>query len=202
MKKSIFRIALFLTLALSFIYACAPKPEAVVETTDTSLVSTYLTTDHADAASIRNQLAYGTLKLDGTEYAITPEQAKTLLPLWQAILSLGGDVTTATEEISAVQDQIVSLMSEDQMKAIVDMQITNADLNTFYAEYGVFLPTPDPSVTKVAGKNSGLSQADREATKAASSTDGTSSAGSGAGKLAKNLLFEKVIEYLAAAAGE
>lgn len=200
MKKSIFRIALFLTLALSLIYACAPKPETAVETTDTSLTALYLTIDYADAASIRNQLAYGTLKLDGTEYAITPDQAKILLPLWQAVLSLGGDSTTATEEITAVQDQIVSIMTEDQMKAIAEMQITNAGLNSFYAEYGVFLPTPDPSVTKVPGKNSGLSQADKEATKAASS-DGTMSTGSGAGKEAKNLLFEKVIEYMAALAG-
>lgn len=200
MKKSMFRIALFLTLALSLIYACAPQPATTAETTDTSLTALYLTIDYADAASIRNQLAYGTLKLDGTEYAITPDQAKTLLPLWQAILSLGGDSTTAAEEITAVQDQIVSVMTEDQMKAIAEMQITNAGLNSFYAEYGIFLPTPDPSITKVPGQNSGLSQADKEATKAASS-DGTMSTGSGAGKEAKNLLFEKVIEYMAALAG-
>ncbi len=202
MKKSIFRIALFVTLALFFVYACTPQTQIEeVEATATSLASTYLSTEYTDAASVRNQLAYGTLQLDGTANAITPEQAKTLLPLWQAILSLSGDSTTATEEINAVQDQIVSAMTTEQMQAIADMQITNAGLNTFYAEYGIVLPTPIPGVTKVPGSNSGLSQADKEATKTAAAALGTPVAATGAGQAAKTLLFEKVIEYVSSIAG-
>lgn len=202
MKKSIFRIVLFAALALFFVYACTPQTQVEeVDATATSLAYTYLSTEYTDAASVRNQLAYGTLQLDGTANAITPEQAKTLLPLWQAILSLSGDSTTATEEINAVQDQIVSAMTTEQMQAIADMQITNAGLNTFYAEYGIVLPTPIPGVTKVPGSNSGLSQADKEATKTAAAALGTPVAATGAGQAAKTLLFEKVIEYVSTIAG-
>lgn len=203
MKKSLFRIALFTLLAVFFVYACTPQAQpAEVETTATSLASAYLSTEYTDAASVRNQLAYGTLQLDGTANAITPEQAKSLLPLWQAMLSLSGDSTTATEEINAVQDQIVAAMSKEQMNAIAAMQITNAGLNTFYAQYGIVLPTPIPGVTKVPGSNSGLSQADKEATKTAAAALGTPVASTGAGQAAKTLLFEKVIEYVTSVAGK
>lgn len=201
MKKSIFRIALFGLIGLFLIYACAPQAPAEVEPEATSLASTYLSTEYTDAASVRNQLAYGTLKLDGSANAITAEQAASLLPLWQAILSLSGDSTTATEEINAVQDQIVSAMTEEQMKAISDMQITNAGLNVFYAEYGIVLPTPVPGVTKVPGSNSGLSQTDKEATKTAAAALGTPVASTGSGQAAKTLLFEKVIMYVTEIAG-
>ena len=85
MKKSFFRIAFFTLIAVSLVYACAPLTE--VETTPTSLASTYLSIEYSDAANIRSQLAYGTLKLAD----VTPEQAKFLIPLWQAVISLSGD---------------------------------------------------------------------------------------------------------------
>ena len=122
MKKSIFRIALLTLLAVSLIYACAPTAE--VETTPTSLASAYLSIEYSDAANIRSQLAYGTLKLAD----VTPEQAKALIPLWQAVISLSGDTTTASEELTAVQDQITAAMTADQLQAIAGMQITNARL--------------------------------------------------------------------------
>jgi len=189
MKKSIFRIALLTLLAVSLVYACAPT----VEATPTSLASTYLTIEYSDAASVRNQLAYGTLKLVDTPNAVTPEQAKTLIPLWQAILSLSGDTTTAAEEITAVQDQIVTAMTEDQLQAIAEMQITNAGLNVFYAEYGIVLPTPIPGVTKVPGSGSGKTEEEKAAAQATAAASGQTT---GTGQAAKTLLFEKVIELL------
>ena len=194
MKKSIFRIALLTLLAVSLVYACAPT----VEATPTSLASTYLTIEYSDAASVRNQLAYGTLKLVDTPNAVTPEQAKTLIPLWQAILSLSGDTTTAAEEITAVQDQIVTAMTEDQLQAIAEMQITNAGLNVFYAEYGIVLPTPIPGVTKVPGSGSGKTEEEKAAAQATAAASGQTT---GTGQAAKTLLFEKVIELLTETGG-
>ena len=142
-------------------------------------------------------MAYCPLPLKGTDQAITPEQANTLLPLCQAVVALRGSETTAAEELTAVQNQIIEAMTPAQMEAIAFMQLTNSDLNAFYAEYGIVFPTPVPGVTKVPGKNSGLSQADREATKTAAQALGTPvGTGSGTGQAARTLLFEKTIEYL------
>jgi hypothetical protein len=185
MKKSIFRIALFSLLVVSLIYACSPK----VEATPTSLASTYLSIEYSDAANIRSQLAYGTLKL----VDVTPEQARTLIPLWQAVISLSGDTTTASEELTAVQDQITAAMTADQLQAIAGMQITNAGLNEFYAQYGVTLPTLVPGVTKVPGSGSGKTEEEKAAAQAAAAALGQTT---GSGQTAKTLLFEKTIEHL------
>jgi len=167
------------------------------EATPTPYAAAYLSTDYTDAASLRNQLAYGTLKLEGAEYAVTAEQAKTLLPLWQAIVALSGDEVTAAEELTAVQNQITEAMTPAQLEAIAGMQISNADLNAFYAEHGIVFPTPVPGVTKVPGSGKNLSTEDKEATRAAAAALGTPvGTGSSAGQAARTLLFDTVVELL------
>ena len=196
-----FRTPAVLAILATLLFACTPTSE-VTPAAPTSVAGEYLTTDYADAASLRNQLAYGTMKLDGTANVVTPEQAKSLIPLWQAIVALSGDTITADEELTAVQDQIVTELTPDQLQVISAMKITNSELNAFYAEYGVVLPTPVPGVTKVPGSQSGLSQADKEATKTAAEALGTPvGTGSSTGQAAKTLLFEKTIEYLTGVSG-
>lgn len=195
MKKSIFRIALFTLLITSLMYACAPT----VEATPTSLASVYLSSEYTDAANVRSQLAYGTIKLADTPNAITTEQAKSLIPLWQAVISLSGDDTTVSEELTAVQDQITAMLNETQLQAIAEMQITNAELNDFYAQYGVSLPTPVPGVTKVPGSGSGKTEEEKAAAQATAAALGQTT---GTGQSAKTLLFEKTIEYLTGLAGQ
>ena len=197
MKKSIFRIALFTLIAVSLVYACAPKVE--VETVPTSLASTVLSIEYSDAANLRSQLAYGTIKLADTPNAITSDQAKTLIPLWQAVVSLSGDTTTASEELTAVQDQITATLTAEQLQAIAAMQITNAGLNVFYAEYGIVLPTPIPGVTKVPGSGSGKTDEEKAAAEATKTAAGETT---GTGQSAKTLLFEKTIEYLTGVSGQ
>ena len=197
MKKSIFRIALFTLIAVSLVYACAPKVE--VETVPTSLASTVLSIEYSDAANLRSQLAYGTIKLADTPNAITSDQAQTLIPLWQAVVSLSGDTTTASEELTAVQDQITAALTAEQLQAIAAMQITNAGLNVFYAEYGVALPTPIPGVTKVPGSGSGKTDEEKAAAEATKTAAGETT---GTGQSAKTLLFEKTIEYLTGVSGQ
>lgn len=197
MKKSIFRIALFTLIAVSLVYACAPKVE--VETVPTSLASTVLSIEYSDAANLRSQLAYGTIKLADTPNAITSDQAQTLIPLWQAVVSLSGDTTTAAEELTAVQDQITAALTAEQLQAIAAMQITNAGLNVFYAEYGIVLPTPIPGVTKVPGSGSGKTDEEKAAAEATKTAAGETT---GTGQTAKTLLFEKTIEYLTGVSGQ
>ena len=198
MKKNIFRIALFALIAVSLIYACAPKAE--VETVPTSLASTVLSIEYSDAANLRSQLAYGTIKLADTPNAITSDQAQTLIPLWQAVVSLSGDTTTASEELTAVQDQITAALTAEQLQAIAEMKITNAGLNVFYAEYGVVLPTPIPGVTKVPGSGSGKTDEEKAAAEATKTAAGETTTGTG--QSAKTLLFEKTIEYLTGVSGQ
>ena len=121
MKKT--ALLIISTLIISIITACAPAAPAA-PAVPTSLASEYLSIEYADAANLRSQLAFGTLQLAGTPNAISPDQAKGLTPLWQAILTMSGDSTTAPEELTAVQDQITSAMTPDQLKAIAAMQIT------------------------------------------------------------------------------
>ena len=181
--------------------APAAPPVTTNEVTPTPLSATYLQTDYADATSVRNQLALGTLKLDGTANAITAEQAKSLLPLWQAIVALSGTTTTAEEELTAVQNQIVAALTPAQLQAIGAMQLTTAQLNAFYVEKGIVMPTPVPGVTKVPGSGSGVSTADKEATRTAAAALGTPT-GSGSGQAAKTALFDAVIELLTARAAQ
>jgi hypothetical protein len=186
---SLFILGLFF---LSLVAACASSSEAE-PAAPTSIAGTYLPTDYTDAASLRSQLAYGIMKLDGTTNAISAEQAKTLIPLWQGIIALSGATTTASEELTAVQDQIVAALTPEQLQAIAAMQLTNADLSTFYAEYGIVLPTPIPGVTKVPGSGSGKTEEEKAAAQATAAASGQTT---GTGQAAKTFLFEKTIDYL------
>lgn len=186
---------LFLPLLAIVLLLGACAPAASTPLAPTSITGEYLSIEYNDAANIRNQLAYGTLKLTD----VTPEQARTLIPLWQAVISLSGDTTTASEELTAVQDQIAAAMTESQLQAIAGMKITNAGLNTFYAEYGVSLPTPIPGVTKVPGSGSGKTEEEKAASQATAAALGQTT---GTGQSAKTLLFEKTIEYLTGVSGQ
>jgi len=188
MKKT-YTLFLSISLMLWIISACAP---AAPTPTPTSAAAAAIDITFADAANLRSQLAYGSLKLKDSPNVITPEQAKTLLPLWQAMLTLSGDETTAVEELTAVQDQITQAMTPAQIAAVSAMKITNAELNTYFAQFGVSLPTPIPGVTKVPG--SGKTEEEKAASRATAAAAGLTA---GAGMTAKTLLFEKVIEYLA-----
>ncbi len=195
---NLFRTLTLVTISAFLLFACAPSAE-VPAAAPTSVAGEYLTTDYADAASLRNQLAFGIMQLDGTPNAVMPEQAGRLVPLWQAVIALSGDTTTAEEELTAVQDQIVETLSAEQLQSIAAMQITNTELNAFYAEYGITLPTPIPGVTKVPGSGSGKTEEEKAAAHATAEVSGETTTGTG--QSAKTLLFEKTIEYLMGVAG-
>lgn len=166
--------------------ATASDPVDPSAQTGYTLDSTY-----PDAASIRNQLAYGILVLDDTANEVTPEQSQALLPLWQAVLLLTNDSLTASEELTAVQDQIIGTLTQSQLQEIVGMKITNAVLSEYYASLGIIVPTPAPGVTPGAKKN--MSEQDKLATRTANESAGLSS---GNGQAARTVLIERVVDYL------
>lgn len=126
--------------------------------------SEVLVTDYEGALDASGQLALGTLKLEETGNAVTPAQAATLLPLWQALR--GG--VTAPAEVNAVLAQIEGTMTPQQLLTIAEMQLTQEDLQAWMQENdirpgGVFsgtMPgpqgTPGPRGTPPAGFGGGL----------------------------------------------
>jgi hypothetical protein len=170
-------------------------------TSSDSILSEFLNTEYPDAINVRNQLAFGALRLDGSDNAITPQQARQLLPLWQAIVALSGTSTSNELELSAVQNQIAEAMSEAQLQSIAGMQLTNAQLGEYYAQHGIFMPTPEPGETRVPGQGKGknLSEEARQATRTAKEASGEttgSGGGSNSGQAARTFLFEQVIALL------
>lgn len=87
----------------------------------------------AEGLSNTVRLALGIFLLEETEHAVTPDQAAALLPLWQALQ--GG--VTAEEEVAAVLRGIEGAMSQDQLAAIANLQLTQQDLETWIAEEGL-----------------------------------------------------------------
>lgn len=164
------------------------------------LAASGLVDDYDDALSIRNQLALGTLRLEGTTNAITTEQAARLLPLWQALKTLSASTTTATEEVTAVQDQISAALEPAQISAIAGLRLTNAMLQAYYVEIGVTeVKTPEPGVTPQSSSLKDLPPEQREAAKATAQALGTpvgAGSGSAAAGAKKDALLDNVIVLL------
>jgi hypothetical protein len=84
-----------------------------------------------------NRLALGTLRLEGTENALTAAQAAELLPLWHLIE--GGSLQSETER-NAVVKQIEGKMDDAQLAAIDDMGLTFEDTRAWMEETGIEMP--------------------------------------------------------------
>jgi hypothetical protein len=130
-------VGLVLVLVVVVLAGCGEgSASPVTADVDSSVTSdgTVLDAPYPDALDQSGQLALGTMRLEGTEQAITPEQAASLLPLWQVIRggSLQGDV-----EISAIISQIQRAMTPEQLDAIAAMQLTAEDLQSWAQEHGL-----------------------------------------------------------------
>ena len=124
-----------LALAATVLVGCGggEATPAPVEEGDTgAYTSAVLDTSYTDALNVRSQLMLGTIQLEGTEGAVTPEQAQALLPLWKALQ--GG--VTAQQEVATVLKQIEGTMTSGQLDAIAAMQLTQEDLRTWMQEQG------------------------------------------------------------------
>jgi hypothetical protein len=133
----VWHIVLALILSVGLTAGCTGG-EPTTAPVDASLGDTYtseaLDVSYPDAINASSQLMLGTLKLEGTENAVTAEQAKALLPLWQ-VLEAGGLQSGA--ERSAVLKQIEGEMSSDQLQAIASMRLSPGDMRTWAQEQGV-----------------------------------------------------------------
>lgn len=84
-----------------------------------------------------SQLAMSTLMLEGTEEAVTVEQAGELLTLWQMLQALQASGTAAPAELEAVAKQIQGAMTGEQLAAIQEMELTDDNLKGLVRELGL-----------------------------------------------------------------
>ena len=147
MKKTIF-LTLILTL---FLVACGGNAETASSTNnnagDAEAVPSGENSEGFDIDSrelpISSALAIGTLKLEETDYAVAPDQAADLLPLWQVLNSLTNSDTAAQEEIVAVTEQIQETMAAEQLAAIEAMELTREDMTAIMQELGLTTRQPN-----------------------------------------------------------
>lgn len=110
---------------------------------------------------VEQKLAVGTLKLEGTDLAVTAEEAKALLPLWKAVKSLSASDTATQDEIQALYTQIQETMTGEQVQAIKDMTLSGEDMQVLMKDLGIEMPqapqggnlgnlTEDERATRVA----------------------------------------------------
>ena len=121
------RIFIGLLLPILLLAACG---------TTTNRTSTTQTANTQELP-LSTKLAIGTLKLEGTESAVTPAEAKDLLPLWQVYSSLITSDTAAQEEKDALAQQIQETMTADQVKVIDSLNLTQRDVFTSMQELGI-----------------------------------------------------------------
>ena len=110
----------------------ASEAESVVQERTSAL-----TRDYEGALPPMNQLILGILLLEETENAVTGAQAASMLALWQALQS--GAIQNQTER-AALLRQIEGTLTEAQIQAIGDLQLTLADLNEWARNNGIELP--------------------------------------------------------------
>jgi hypothetical protein len=109
------------------------------------------------ALSQEGQLLVGTIKLDSTSLAVSADQAKQLLPLWETLQSLASSGTAASQEVDAVVSQIKSNMSAEQISSITAMNLTQQDLVAAATDTGTSLTAS--STTSTTNASSVQSQA-------------------------------------------
>ncbi|MFO7625409.1 MAG: hypothetical protein R6V73_13770 [Anaerolineales bacterium] len=155
--------------------------------------SAWLTQDYPNALSLRSQLIVGTFRLEGTPLATTPEQAGEFLPLWQLLRTLSGTDSSNQMETEAVMIQIQETMNTEQLLAIQEMRLTDADNQALLESLGI-----SAQGSAMGGQGTGQGKNMTEAEKAARrATQGVteSQAGTGGAGGARAIL-DKLIELL------
>ena len=181
-QRALIVFAILLGLA-GIVTACggaAPTTTAQVPGLDTS---------YPDALNARTQLLLGAVRLEeGNGPPLSKEQAAKLLPLWQASKSLTASGTASQAEIDAVTNQILALMTAEQIQAIKALHLVQADMQAFNQTLGVAAPGGLPS-GGVPGQGQTLSAAERATRQAEMGTSGSAAGGGTAA-------VEKLIELL------
>ncbi len=108
-------------------------PALVEEEVGDAYASDVLDVSYDGALNAAGQLALGTIQLEETEDAVTPEQAAALLPFWQALQ--GG--VTARAEVNALMKQVEGTMADEQLQTIAAMRLTQEGMRVWMQGQGM-----------------------------------------------------------------
>ena len=108
---------------------------------------------------VEQKLGYAILKMEGTPNAISADQAKTMLPLWQALKSLSTNANTTDTEINALYGQMKDTLNPAQTAEIEKISWTQSDLQALAAKYGIQFAQGGPGRS---GTPAGTPSAQRE----------------------------------------
>jgi hypothetical protein len=153
-RKSVLLIGLIVFMGL-IMAACSGSTNKAASTT---ISSGSTSSKGSSGLSQVNMLMVGTLKLEGTDQAVSADEAAILLPLWQAYRSLSSSQTAAEAEVDALLNQIQSTMTTEQVKAIEAMNLTDTDMMNLMQTIGGGMGpqgTPNPKSTPGADFPSG-----------------------------------------------
>lgn len=138
MKKNI-TFSLLLIASMLIMAACASLKLPGTNQDSTAAIGTPGAFDPR-TMPLEMKLAVGTFKLDKTDLAVTPDQAKDLLPLWKAVKSLSTSQTASQEELDGLYAQIKETMTAEQVAAVDKMEFTSDDTNALMKELGIQMP--------------------------------------------------------------
>lgn len=110
---------------------------------------------------VSTQLILGTLKLEGTDQAVTAKQAADLLPLWQTMKVLSASDTAAQQEKDALIEQVQETMTAKQMQAITGMKLTRADMFAVMQQQGTAAGNNSTGSQNNSSQNSNSSSSSR-----------------------------------------
>jgi hypothetical protein len=108
------------------------------------------------------KLLLGTFSLEGSDQAVSAEQAAQLLPLWKAMKSLSSSDTTSQDEINALINQIEESMTEEQMTAIDAMNLDNQSMMDIMQDLGISMGPSNLNGTPASAEQEATRQAFRE----------------------------------------
>lgn len=118
--------------------------------------------DFQDALPISSQLGFGTFLLEGSKYAVDPEQATELLPLWKAARSLSESETVAEAELEAVFNQIEDTMTSEQIAYISNLRLTGEEMAQMMEDLGLEIGFPGRGLENMTPEQQATAQAARE----------------------------------------
>jgi hypothetical protein len=211
---------LILALGILALVGCKSgqsTPAAASKSLGDTYTSQTFTMSYTSALNASNQLMLGMLRLEGTENAITAEQATTLLPVAQA---LQGQVLKSDAERNAVLAYLEAHLTPAQSSAIANMHLTQDDLQTWTrdngqgAGFGPGQGGPIPQGTPGAGPGQGgfrpqgtpgarpgQGGARSQGTPGARPSFGAAAGGAGAVSGQSNVLLNALIRLLAQKSG-
>ncbi len=133
LKKVAVVVGLALVLTASVLIGCGGSVTSTPASLAEAYVSNSLPTTYDGAVPAATQLVLGTFLLEGTANAVSPEQAKVLLPLWKSLQS--GAAQTAGE-VNGVLRQVERAMTPQQLQAIAAMELTQEDIVAWSRQHG------------------------------------------------------------------